>query len=413
MKIDYTKRCIIIYVCVSSFFSGCSESVVQEDQKLATNNDTCLKVLFATPAYEYNEILSKYAVKLAFDAEEETSDRIMETYTSGEFGLTNVEAYYYSTSGGAHVIGWLQTEYLGETYSIIVITARGSITPQEFIGDYAKGGERTVFGNYSVYNNVYDFEEKIWKSLMSYLSNYPSIYNSDKVKILITGHSLGGAAANMLAARLDSEIVQNDELSLAIATADVYCYTYGAIKVLSSDENVEIGFENIHNVYNYYDTFGPNGGMSGYRASSPYSKFGHTEMYYKQESEDFMGTENHMNYYDVVNNPAGIEFYTCINHQLEEISEEDNNAYESEPVDNATIESGTYVSTDGYNQEFIFSDSNKVQLTAFGIKADGEYTISGDNIIITYDFLGPQVWKTSFSKDGADLVIAGTRFIKQ
>lgn len=77
---------------------------------------------------------------------------------------------------------------------------------------------------------------------------------------------------------------------------DIYVYTYGAIKALTTDENVTDGYENIHNIYNKYDSFGPYGNLGALSVSSPNAKFGHTDMFdnvKKDEGILEITTENH------------------------------------------------------------------------------------------------------------------------
>ena len=75
---------------------------------------------------------------------------------------------------------------------------------------------------------------------------------------------------------------------------------------------------------------------------------------------------------------------------------------------------GTYISNDAARQKFVF-DGDKITMSAFGLNCDGTYEISNGQLIVTYNFpfLGEQVWRTTFSKDGSNLIIGGTEFIKQ
>ena len=80
---------------------------------------------------------------------------------------------------------------------------------------------------------------------------------------------------------------------------DIYAYTFGAIKVLDEEnknKNISNGYENIHNIYNYFDSFGPNGNLSVTNASAIKAKFGHTELYYpeKPEKETLFSCNNHL-----------------------------------------------------------------------------------------------------------------------
>lgn len=75
------------------------------------------------------------------------------------------------------------------------------------------------------------------------------------------------------------------------------------------------------------------------------------------------------------------------------------------------IPNGTWLSTDGFYQEFTFYGENGIIMSAFGISAEGTYEIRDGRIIVTYEFLGHQVWKPSFSMEGESIWIAGTEFI--
>lgn len=85
----------------------------------------------------------------------------------------------------------------------------------------------------------------------------------------------------------------------------------------------------------------------------------------------------------------------------------------NEDVSDFGIPNGTYRSKDAFNQAFTFYGQNGIKMSAFGISAEGTYEIKNGQIIISYDFLGPQVWNPSFSISGSSLFIAGTEFVKE
>ena len=90
----------------------------------------------------------------------------------------------------------------------------------------------------------------------------------------------GGAAANLYAAHLNNTSIKSgSSWKNHLNKDDIYAYTFGAIKVFMSNNNVEFGYENIHNVYNYYDSFGPHGSKEWLHVSDPKAKFGHTDMF--------------------------------------------------------------------------------------------------------------------------------------
>ena len=75
--------------------------------------------------------------------------------------------------------------------------------------------------------------------------------------------------------------------------------------------------------------------------------------------------------------------------------------------------SGTYTADGIIKQSFTFEDEN-VTISAFGIEAEGTYKIEKDKIIITYSLLGFSYdWEKSFERDGKDIIIDGTKFVKE
>lgn len=251
-----------------------SETTNLSESELYTGvGENWCSTLFETPSTTYNNKLASTAAQMSAEAEAGEKE-IRELYRS--YNIYACETYNY-TGGGAFAIGQDTLSIDGVDTRIVIITARGTKTFGEMIGDVMKGGEQDFLGEH-VWHNVYEFEEEIWKGLGNYIEKYPATIQTDNLKILITGHSLGGAAANLIGARFTSgfEIgVWENKLS----KEDIYVYTFGAIKVLTTEENMSAGYENIHNIYNYYDSYGPNGNQKHRNASSLNAKFGHTDLY--------------------------------------------------------------------------------------------------------------------------------------
>ena len=101
----------------------------------------------------------------------------------------------------------------------------------------------------------------------------------------------------MIAARMDS-LTEDQEWLDNVTKDDIYCYTFGAIKVLDQNaeegyENIEDGYENIYNIYNEYDSFGPKGNYKLANASHPYAKFGCTLEYKMDYEKALLSSNNH------------------------------------------------------------------------------------------------------------------------
>ncbi len=217
---------------------------VSESESYTGVGETWCSALFETPSTTYNNKLASTAAQMSAGAEAGEKE-IRELYHS--YNIYACETYNY-TGGGAFAIGQDTLSIDGVDTRIVIITARGTETFGEVIGDWLKGGEQDFLGE-RVWHNVYEFEEEIWKGLDNYIEKYPATVQTDNLKILITGHSLGGAAANLIGARLTSGF-KIGTWENKLSKEDIYVYTFGAIKVLTTEENVSVGYENIHNVYN-------------------------------------------------------------------------------------------------------------------------------------------------------------------
>lgn len=263
--------------------------------------------LFKKPSTEYNNDLAYFAAELCDKAQGKSSNKVEQFLEKNGF---NKKPYRYDESA-AFVIGHKKVKIEGEgDATVLVIVVRGSTTLAEFIGAAAKeskvekmlkkgksikdslmagkswkklvkefdtAGKYRMLGQ-EVFHNIYDFEEKVWEELNKYLDDNPDIEKDKNLKILVTGHSLGGATANLIAARMD--YLRNRGEWVGTAKKDnIYCYTFGAIKVLTKNINIKDEYENIFNIYNKYDSFGPEGNMKFTNASHPKAKFGCTLEY--------------------------------------------------------------------------------------------------------------------------------------
>lgn len=164
----------------------------------------------------------------------------------------------------------------------------------ESIEDYRGWG-------YWAFKSISTFESLVMSRLNILLDSHPE-YLASPLKVVITGHSLGGATANLLAARLTKRVEEESSWAAVTRKEDIFCYTYGAIDSISKYEDnrdypITSGFENIHNIYNLYDSFGPEQWkLFRNKLCSGVGKFGHLDMFAREFrlGIDFDVSKNHM-----------------------------------------------------------------------------------------------------------------------
>ena len=187
-------------------------------------------------------------------------------YASLGFDLENIKYYNYNGPFSIKLKGSKSNEHCfsiasqkmvidGEENLIIAVVFRGTESLDEAFGD-AFADVKCTFYEYLAYDYFYNYMDKAWTAFNEYINqSFVRNYGKSKVKVLIAGHSLGGAAANLFCAKMNRERIYD--------VKNVYAYTFGALNSLGlSDgkpQNVINGYRNIYNVFNIYDTFGRRG----------------------------------------------------------------------------------------------------------------------------------------------------------
>lgn len=167
-------------------------------------------------------------------------------------------------------IGYADIDVGGVTTHVVCITLRGTESNWEMLGDFSAKPDRE-FRGHTVYDYWDDFERKVWEGLAVFIQDHPALATGP-AKVVIGGHSLGGGAANLLTARFDYALAGPSDESVddlgwegPADVGDVIAFTFGALNVfgqdagtggLRSDDSI---FDNIYNVFNELDTYGPEG----------------------------------------------------------------------------------------------------------------------------------------------------------
>ena len=227
------------------------------------------------------------------------ADYLWQSYI--DLGFQEENIYFYSYPGSAHnrseaerngkkfsddehlafSIASLPMLIDGEKTDLLVIVARGTVTFWEGIKDGTCLPDKEFYG-YTAWDWIYEFEEDIFAGLEDYHRDHDWL-GTRPLKILVAGHSLGGAAANLAAAKLTLECGNGYWYAQNVTQDDIYAYTFGAIDSITdtrySGERVRVpvsdGFSNIINIYNYLDTFGPDGKkFFTAKGNTMYGKFG-------------------------------------------------------------------------------------------------------------------------------------------
>ena len=174
----------------------------------------------------------------------------------------------------------------GSNTDILVVVARGTQSLREYEGDMFSGTTKGHKG-YEEYDIVSEFVKAITSNL------YRVTDKNKNYKVFLTGHSLGGAAANLTAAMFIDRSIHG--VTIKNPQTDVVCYTFGAIDSIRTDTTVSAGYENIHNIYNLSDNFGKFGWVFFTAAgNSIHGKFGHIDLFNDDRDRGSLTTiQNH------------------------------------------------------------------------------------------------------------------------
>jgi hypothetical protein len=170
--------------------------------------------LFSTDSYSYDNRLAIAGLILSA-ASQNGSSQCDNSLRSLEFGST--EHYNYGDfDGTGHSIAVRKVMFNDEIYNIFAVVIKGTTSIDDVINDIRQKGF-TDSAN-TVYENLTKYMETYYKTNdKDYIKNQNNIF-------FVTGHSLGGASANLLGAKL-SDYAERPKIYV-YTTASPLTYSY-------------------------------------------------------------------------------------------------------------------------------------------------------------------------------------------
>ncbi|MDO4615909.1 MAG: hypothetical protein Q4B03_00420 [Lachnospiraceae bacterium] len=240
----------------------------QEDFSVSYGDHTveCDSSWFDSSSDLYDKNMAELAGLLSW-ASEDTFDNLQ--YLLKEIGIYSEDVYHdvfeiSEDSSAEYTIANQVMMIHSVPSNILFVTAGGAEDDSESIRKIAEA-EETDFFDYTANSCAAGYAEKILAGIEEYLEQHSDMADRPTF-LIITGHGLGGAAANLTGAALDLTIGEDTSLFPDLDQAQIYVYTFGAMDSLKSDNSgtypVVSGFENIHNICNFYDSINLSAGLS-------------------------------------------------------------------------------------------------------------------------------------------------------
>ncbi len=270
------------------YYGGAVDTVITED-------------IFCQDSTEYHKNIAEIASALSsasYNGRRESGYYINSAYRQLGFTSDNIEVYGYPSEDYSFSIA---SQKFGQT-TLLAVTLKGNSGKENFYEQINKDFSQP-FMNSMTNPDYYDFYIRVKNTLDEYISNHNEILNSaqdGKLKVLVSGHSIGGAGASLLGAELNS-----GDSVLKLSEDDIFVYTFGCPNVYNTlSDNI---CPNIINIVNESDivSFVPFGAKDGKTVAFDNGTFGmncfEPKIYIENLSEV---TDNYVTYRQItINNP--------------------------------------------------------------------------------------------------------------
>lgn len=298
--------------------------------------------IFNQDSAEYHKDIAEVAVALsssAYNGSRDAGYYINSAYRQLGFKSENIEIYGYPSEDYSFSIASRET---GKN-TLLAITLKGNSGQSDFYNDIQKDFSQP-FMNSMTNPDYYNFYIIVKDSLDEYISNHSEILNSaqnGKLRVLISGHSIGGAVASLLGAGIN-----NPDSMLKISPDNVFVYTFGSPCVYNS----EVVCDNIINVMNESDivTLVPFGVKSGKTVTFDSGVFGEACYEPAIYTENLPDTTDYTTYMQIILNNPYAEYNIF----------ENNNILSKDKLKTFSDDLNTYIYIPKENHKIIFSGKN-------------------------------------------------------
>ena len=141
-------------------------------------------------------------------------------------GFQKTAYYEYDTlvtRDVTHAIAGRRVQMDGEDWDIFAVVSRGTGNGSDILTDLLPGG-------------FYDAAENTWENVQSYLMDYYGVSSMEEVKgrnmkFFVTGHSLGGAVANLLSPKIGALVPSQNVFVYTFASPNTWSYQWSLSNV--------------------------------------------------------------------------------------------------------------------------------------------------------------------------------------
>ena len=247
--------------------------------KMRLHSDT-----FHDSALAYRNDLGKLGAMLSRGAQQAMDEKGSLPQMFDDLGVEDQAFYNLTgpTSMGCGIAHKILYDH-GQEIKVLFVVAGGTLESAKGDVRYASRPGCPFLDKYQSYEFPLAYYDLLREQLRAYMDRTGETFDDMPLKIFVTGHSLGGAAANLLGA----SFTKDEFWAKRVDPEDVYVYTFGALDSVCDDEghprSVRKGYANIHNIYNVLDSFGPNGNwnVTDEAGNSGHGHFGHLDVFQK------------------------------------------------------------------------------------------------------------------------------------